>query len=168
MQTATEENRPAKARLSMHVTDEAATERLGRTLADALVEGDCLLLDGPMGAGKSHLARAIIRARLGDPDAEVPSPTYTLLNAYDADGVEILHGDLYRLASADEIEELGLDDAVGRAIILLEWPDRWASPPPRRMSVSIAVAPGGRGRDITFEPHGANWSAVVQTLRAFA
>ena len=143
-------------------------DRLGEALAGAVGPGDCLFLEGPMGAGKSHLARAIIRGLLGSPQAEVPSPTYTLVNAYSADGVEILHGDLYRLADSDEIAELGLDDADGRAVILIEWADRWSNPPLRRVIISIAVNTDNPTRVVTVDFHGGGWCKLRSALQGFA
>lgn len=102
----------------------AETEALGRRLAGLARPGDVILLEGPIGAGKSCLARAFIRARLGREDEDVPSPTFTLVQVYEAEGEEIWHADLYRLAHPDEVWELGLDDAFSSAICLVEWPDR--------------------------------------------
>jgi len=102
---------------------EADTAALGARLARAARPGDCILLQGPIGAGKSCLARAFIRALCG-PTEEVPSPTFTLVQVYDAQGVEIWHADLYRLTHPDEVWELGLDEAFQNAICLVEWPDR--------------------------------------------
>ena len=102
----------------------AETEALGRRLAGLARPGDVILLEGPIGAGKSCLARAFIRARLGREDEDVPSPTFTLVQVYEAKGEEIWHADLYRLTHPDEVWELGLDDAFSSAICLVEWPDR--------------------------------------------
>jgi tRNA threonylcarbamoyladenosine biosynthesis protein TsaE len=102
---------------------DADTAALGERLARAARAGDCILLEGPIGAGKSCLARAFIRALCG-PAEEVPSPTFTLVQTYEADGIEIWHADLYRLTHPDEVWELGLDEAFAKAICLVEWPDR--------------------------------------------
>ncbi|MCB1508099.1 MAG: tRNA (adenosine(37)-N6)-threonylcarbamoyltransferase complex ATPase subunit type 1 TsaE [Hyphomicrobiaceae bacterium] len=95
----------------------------GADLALALRPGDTVFLDGPMGAGKTTLARAILRTFAGDDALEVPSPTYTLVQPYRLLGRSILHSDLYRLGSADEVEELGLDAEEDR-ILLVEWAER--------------------------------------------
>ncbi len=84
-----------------------------------------LLLEGPVGAGKSHVARAAIRALAGAA-TEVPSPSFTLVQVYDTPEGEIWHADLYRLTDPAEVEELGLVGAMGQAIVLVEWPDRLA------------------------------------------
>ena len=87
--------------LSLFLPDDAATTRLGGMLASLLRTGDTVLLHGPIGAGKTHLARAIIQSRLGRPD-DVPSPSFTLVQTYTADGVDIWHADLYRLSHPDD------------------------------------------------------------------
>ena len=109
--------------LNILLPTEADTASLGAKLAARARPGDCILLEGPIGAGKSHLARAFIRARL-DRDEDIPSPTFTLVQVYEAGGIEIWHADLYRLTHPDEVWELGLDEAFQRAICLVEWPDR--------------------------------------------
>lgn len=134
--------------LSAFLPDEAATDRLARWFAPRLAAGDCLLLDGPIGAGKSHFARALIRARLGNPDEEVPSPTFTLVQVYPADGVEIWHSDLYRLGHPDEAWELGLEEALRSAITLIEWPERLGSMIPAN-AIHLSLRTEGEGRRVT-------------------
>lgn len=120
--------RPGHALLPVRLTlaDAEATARLGRWFAPRLRAGDVLLLEGDIGAGKTHFARALIQARLAAAGLaeDLPSPTFTLVQTYDAGGTEIWHADLYRLAGPDEIEELGLVAAFGTAVCLVEWPDR--------------------------------------------
>jgi tRNA threonylcarbamoyladenosine biosynthesis protein TsaE len=129
---------------------EAATEALARRLSGLARPGDVILLDGPIGAGKSCLARAFIRARLGEGE-EVPSPTFTLVQVYDdpgartGGGTEIWHADLYRLTHPDEVGELGLDDAFKTAICLVEWPDRLGQHvPPGALCIRLEHAGEGR------------------------
>lgn len=129
--------------LTLALPDEDATARLGAWLADHMQGGEALLLEGPIGAGKSHLARALIRARLGRME-DVPSPTFTLVQVYEAD-VEIWHADLYRLTHPDEALELGLEQAFGHAICLVEWPDRLGSALPDR-AVRVVLRSEGEGR----------------------
>lgn len=100
-----------------------ATARLAEKIGALLRPGDCLLLDGPIGAGKTHFARHLIQSLMSAPE-DVPSPTFTLVQTYDTDAGEIWHADLYRLSSLDEIEELGLTEAFGAAICLVEWPEK--------------------------------------------
>ena len=102
---------------------EEATNRLGADLARATKAGDLILLDGDLGAGKSTLARAFLRGLYGDPELEVPSPTYTLVQHYEGP-VLALHTDLYRTRSATEADELGLHEALETGIVLVEWPER--------------------------------------------
>jgi tRNA threonylcarbamoyl adenosine modification protein YjeE len=103
--------------------DDSATSAIGARLAALLRPGDLVLLDGDLGAGKTALARAVIRALCGDPRMDVPSPTFALVQPYEAGGRPILHADLYRLASEREIDELGFFDDP-EAIVLVEWPER--------------------------------------------
>lgn len=103
-----------------------ATDALAARLATVLQPGDTLLLSGSLGAGKTHLARALIRAYLGNPAEPVPSPTFTLVQSYEGDQSALWHADLYRLSDIAEIYELGLDEAFEEAICLIEWPDRLA------------------------------------------
>lgn len=150
-----------EAELRLHAATPEATDALGRALAPALCPGDVVALAGPLGAGKSHLARALIRARLGDAGAEVPSPTYTLVNIYAAEGTEIRHADLYRI-DAEELAEIGLADAASDAILLIEWPERWPGLPARRLD--IALAPAGEGRDLVVTARGAGWRDALAAL----
>ncbi len=118
------------------------TARFAATLAGVLTPGDVLLLEGQIGGGKTHFARALIQARLeadGAPFEDVPSPTFTLVQTYDTGRVEIWHADLYRLSHVDEVEELGLADAFDDAICLVEWPDRLGElAPPRALRLAFA------------------------------
>lgn len=133
--------------------DAAATDALARALASRLGPGDTVLLQGQLGAGKSHFARALIRTRLGPlgDDVEIPSPTYTLVQSYDAPGGEIWHADLYRLSDPQEIVELGLDLAMDEAICLIEWPDRIAPDwPEAAVCLRFDMLPGAQdGREVT-------------------
>jgi tRNA threonylcarbamoyladenosine biosynthesis protein TsaE len=135
---------PPSSETTLVLPTEADTAGLGARLAGLARPGDCILLEGPIGAGKSHLARAFIRARLGRME-EVPSPTFTLVQVYDAEGVEIWHADLYRLTHPDEVWELGLDDAFTRSITLVEWPDRLGSHLPLQ-ALRIRLTDLGDGR----------------------
>jgi tRNA threonylcarbamoyl adenosine modification protein YjeE len=110
------------AAISLFLDDEAATIRLGEDLALALETGDCLALSGDLGAGKSALARAFLRALADDAELEVPSPTFTLVQSYDL-RIPVFHFDLYRLGDAAELTELGFDEALQNGICLVEWPE---------------------------------------------
>lgn len=138
--------------LTLFLPDEAATSRLGAALALVVQAGDCLLLSGPIGAGKSHLARALIQTRLGHAE-EVPSPSFTLVQTYEAVGVDIWHADLYRLSHPDEALELGLSEAFDTAITLVEWPDRLGTSAPHD-ALRLSLAAEGEGRRATLAaPH---------------
>jgi tRNA threonylcarbamoyladenosine biosynthesis protein TsaE len=108
---------------TLWLPDEAATTRLGGLIATQLRASDVLYLHGDLGMGKSSLARGLIRA-LTSPEQDVPSPTFTLIQSYDAPDFEVLHLDLYRLTAPEEAYELGLDDALPHAVLVIEWPDR--------------------------------------------
>jgi tRNA threonylcarbamoyladenosine biosynthesis protein TsaE len=101
---------------------EAETAALGRRVARLLRPGDTVTLTGPLGAGKTVFARGLIRTFLAGED--VPSPTFTLVQTYETARFPIWHVDLYRLKSAGEVRELGLDEALERGVLLIEWPDR--------------------------------------------
>ncbi|MBL4916613.1 tRNA (adenosine(37)-N6)-threonylcarbamoyltransferase complex ATPase subunit type 1 TsaE [Szabonella alba] len=132
--------------LSFSLAAPEETDRLGQLLATCLRPGDVVLLGGSVGAGKTHLARALIRARLGAGE-DVPSPTFTLVQTYGADGVEIWHADLYRLGHPDEIAELGLEQAFDTAICLIEWPDRLGALAPQgALHLHLSAPPDGEGR----------------------
>jgi len=110
--------------MELHLPDLAATGALAARLAAAARSGDCLLLEGPLGAGKSAFARAFLRALSGDPALEVPSPTFTLVQAYDMPGgMTAWHFDLYRLDGPASLAELGWEEAR-EGLALVEWPDR--------------------------------------------
>lgn len=126
------------------LADEAATTRLGAALAGRLAAGEVVLLSGDLGMGKSTLARGLIRALAGDPGLEVPSPTFTLVQAYDT-RIPLQHFDLYRLSSPDELDELGLDEAVADGVVLVEWPEKAGNHLPADMT-TIELTDAGAGR----------------------
>ncbi|MBS0359858.1 MAG: tRNA (adenosine(37)-N6)-threonylcarbamoyltransferase complex ATPase subunit type 1 TsaE [Proteobacteria bacterium] len=137
----------------MILADEAATARLGAAVARALKPGEAVCLSGPLGAGKSTLARALVRA-LTTPDEEVPSPTFTLVQFYQGPRLAVAHFDLYRLTSPDEAYEIGLDEALDAGAAVIEWPERLAGQlPPDRLDIEISVE--GAGRIARLTPRGA-------------
>jgi tRNA threonylcarbamoyladenosine biosynthesis protein TsaE len=129
---------------SFSLPDETATEQLGATLAARLKMGDVVGLKGDLGAGKTTLARAILRAAANDPDLIVPSPTFTLVEVYDTARGPIWHFDLYRLDSPEQVYELGWEEALSQGIVLLEWPERLGPLLPRHLSVTLEVEGDGR------------------------
>jgi tRNA threonylcarbamoyladenosine biosynthesis protein TsaE len=131
--------------------DDDATAALGAELAATLGPGDLVILEGDLGAGKTALARAIIRTFANDPALDVPSPTFALVQPYDTTKGAVLHADLYRLGDPREVDELGLLDNP-HAIVLVEWAER--SPEivaAASVVITLAIPPGGMGRlvDVT-------------------
>lgn len=126
------------------------TTALAQSVSAVLSQGDVLLLEGPLGAGKSHFARGAIQARLGYPE-DVPSPTFTLVQVYEAPDLDIWHCDLYRLTTPESAQELGLDDAFETSACLIEWPSRLAHLRPQD-AVTLQFEMGDRegARNATF------------------
>ena len=117
------------SRMAIHTTfslilDEAGLVRLAEIVAFQARRADCIALSGDLGAGKTTFARAFIRAMLCDDAVEVPSPTFALRQDYEGTRTLVVHFDLYRIADAREIDEIGLQDALASAITLIEWPER--------------------------------------------
>ena len=108
--------------MTVALPDLAATASLGAAIAGRLAPGDAVLLKGDLGSGKTTLARAILAA-LGVRE-NVPSPTFTLVQAYETPRLMVSHYDLYRLKRDSELEELGLEDALEQGAALIEWPER--------------------------------------------
>ena len=128
----------------MILADEAATAALGAGLAALLRPGDVIGLSGPLGVGKTALVRGLLAA-LGHA-GEVPSPSFALVQPYDALVPSVLHVDLYRIEHRGELAELGLDDA-GDAALLIEWPERaGAAAWPDALRLSLEFAAGGARR----------------------
>ena len=123
--------------------DEAATAALGRRLAAVARPGDVLLLAGPLGAGKTAFARGFIRALCGDPALEIPSPSFTLVQTYEAAAGLIWHYDLWRVAGPAALAELAWEEALA-GIVLVEWPDRLGGLAPAALEIAISLIPGGR------------------------
>ena len=137
----------------MILADEAATARLGAAIAQELQIGEAVCLSGPLGAGKSTLARALVRA-LTTPQEDVPSPTFTLVQFYEGRRLKVAHFDLYRLTSPDEAYEIGLDEALDDGAAVIEWPERLEGRlPADRLDIEIGLLEAGR--DVRLVAHGA-------------
>lgn len=129
--------------------DDDATTAFGAELAAMLVPGDIVSLEGELGAGKSALARATIRELAKDPELEIPSPTFALVQPYETPKGLVLHADLYRLGDAAEADELGLlDNDAG--IVLVEWAERAEQMvAAATIIITLTIPPGGAGRNLT-------------------
>jgi tRNA threonylcarbamoyladenosine biosynthesis protein TsaE len=153
---------------TLTLPDAEATARLARAVAPRLGGGDVVALVGGLGAGKSVFARALIGARLaavGRPE-EIPSPSYTLVQTYDLGMVELWHADLYRLGTMTEIAELGLEEAFGTAICVVEWADRLGPAlPARALTVALDFVPGDDdARRATLRVDGPGWDWLGTVL----
>lgn len=140
-------------------TIESVTEsellRLGEELAFVARPGDLFALSGELGAGKTTLARAVIRALTGDENEEIPSPTFTLVQSYASPRMPVAHFDLYRLGAPEELDELGLDLALRNGIALVEWPERAADRlPADRLAIRIDDDGAGSSRRVVLTGHG--------------
>ncbi len=145
---------------TISLTNESATARLGRAIAARLSAGDVVRLEGPLGAGKTTLARAIIRALAGP--VEVPSPTYTLVETYNAPDFQIWHFDLYRLEKPGDLWELGAEDAFDDGVSLIEWPERAEGAVPGDALI-VALSVDAASRSATLSGTG-RWADRVEAV----
>jgi len=129
---------------SLALTDLAATEALGAQIATGLQVGDTVALKGDLGAGKTTLARAVLRA-LGVTE-HVPSPTFTLVQSYDTPRLPVRHYDLYRICSPREIDELGMEEALEDGAALIEWPENAGDRLPEDVLLILLTAEGEQSR----------------------
>ena len=148
--------------LDLELADERATTRLGMDLAAALRPGDIVALEGDLGAGKTSLARAIIRSLACDPHLDVPSPTFTLVQAYDG-RLPVYHFDLYRLAAPDELDELGLEEASETGLVLMEWPQQAGQWLPADR-ITITLVHHGTGRRAAIAGPRARLERIARSL----
>ncbi len=132
----------------LETLSEEETQNFAIQCADEAVKGDIFLINGPLGAGKSVFCRSFIH-HLVDKDIDVPSPTFTLVQTYDAPKSTIWHFDLYRLESPEEIYELGWEDALQDNILLIEWPERLENLKPAHYKEIIIEPIDDESRKIT-------------------
>lgn len=148
--------------------DEAAVVRLAERLALKLAAGDVIALSGDLGAGKTTFARALIRAALGDPGAEVPSPTFSLVQTYASPRLELAHLDLYRLAGEDDLIELGFDELVANGAALVEWPERAPGlAAANRLDIHLSQGRAPEQRTLRLAGHGT-WASRIARLEAMS
>lgn len=152
----------------IELPDVNATEHLAMDLAASIGPGDLVTLSGDLGAGKTTLARAVLRYLAGDAQLEVPSPTFTLLQVYELPHFPVVHADLYRITTVAELSELGWEEAADNPAALVEWPDRaGALLQPDRLDIAINLAPGlgPSHRVVRLTGHG-KWGGRLNQLRA--
>ena len=137
------------------------TKALALRIRENLQNGDIVLLKGEIGAGKSHFARSLIQAAM-DKVEDVPSPTFTLVQTYDTIVGSIWHADLYRLSDQSEVFELGLIDAFGNDIVLIEWPDRLGYLEPQdALTIELVILENDK-REVIFSTSSCVWEARLE------
>ena len=137
------------------------TKALALRIRENLKNGDIVLLKGEIGAGKSHFARSLIQAAM-DKVEDVPSPTFTLVQTYDTLVGSIWHADLYRLSDQSEVFELGLIDAFGNDIVLIEWPDRLGYLEPKdALTIELVILENDK-REVIFSTSSCVWEARLE------
>ncbi|MFM9942810.1 MAG: tRNA (adenosine(37)-N6)-threonylcarbamoyltransferase complex ATPase subunit type 1 TsaE [Hyphomicrobiaceae bacterium] len=140
-------------------------ERIAELVALKVRLGDVIALHGDLGAGKTTFARALIRALLNDADAEVPSPTFPIVQSYATARLEVAHFDLYRLTGPDELEEVGFHDATATGLAVVEWPGRAGDAlPAERLDVRLAAGPDADSRQVALTAVGS-WEARIERLK---
>ena len=147
---------------ALDLPDNSATEAIGARIAWLLDPGDVITLSGPLGAGKTSIARGLLAA-LGLA-SEAPSPSFAIVQPYDPPEVRVpvLHVDLYRIEDAREIDELGLDEALADSVLLVEWPERAPGRWPEALALTLAFTPHGARRLTAQVP--AAWEARWRSI----
>ncbi len=161
---------PTAARTTWDIVlpDETATGRLAADIALALMPGDLVTLSGDLGAGKTTIARSIIRTLAGDEMVEVPSPTFTLLQLYELPRFPVVHADLYRVTTLAELSELGWEEAAEGAAVMVEWPERasaFIQADRLDVSLSLALEFGPNARQVRLTGFGS-WAVRLTRFRA--
>lgn len=142
--------------MTRDLPDLAAMSAFGAAIAAQVQPGDVVALSGGLGAGKTTLARAILDA-LGH-KGEVPSPTFTIIEAYDTTRIPVVHADFYRLERPDEVEQLGLDDYREGGVLIAEWPENAGGFAHEAACLAIKLETVNCGRKAIVEP-GAAWQS---------
>jgi tRNA threonylcarbamoyl adenosine modification protein YjeE len=149
------------------LADEAATARLATELAPMLQAGDLVTFSGDLGAGKTTFARALLRSLTGDPALEVPSPTFTLMQAYETPRFPVVHADLYRISSPDELAELGWEEAAEDSVVLVEWPERAGFLlTSERLDIALVLDPAEPARRTAVVSGYGAWAGRVASAKA--
>ena len=152
---------------TLELSTEVETRTLGSRLAAASRKGDVITLSGPLGVGKTELARGFIKHLAGE-QVDVSSPTFTLINVYDSAKPPVWHFDLYRLEDENEMAELGLDEACAIGISLIEWPDRaglWL--PSYCLAIELSINADSQTRLARIAP-GPGWKSRLDDVLAHA
>jgi tRNA threonylcarbamoyl adenosine modification protein YjeE len=146
--------------------DEAQLARLAECIALKLRPGDMIALSGGLGAGKTTFARALVRALLDDGMAEVPSPTFSLVQTYGAARFPLAHLDLYRIGHEDEVVELGLDEIESKGVLIVEWAERAPSlGGPNRLDVRLSEERSAETREVALTGSGS-WASRLQRVKS--
>ncbi len=149
---------------SLNLSSQENTQILAQTIAPLLKAEDILLLEGSIGAGKSFFARSLILSLLTKPE-DIPSPTFTLVQTYDAPEFEIWHCDLYRLTTSYEAQELGMEDAFESALCIVEWPDRLGNiTPPNALTIKFEITNTPHERLVTLCATNPRWASVLEVI----
>jgi N-acetylmuramate 1-kinase len=168
MNLATSSKPMPHAEWTILVEDEAGTQRIATAIAASLKAGQIVTLSGDLGAGKTAFARALIRNLTGNPLLDVPSPTFTLMQFYDGISFPIAHADFYRVNSADELDELGFDETLDHALLLVEWAERvGVLEQAERLDIRFALDPerGPQARRITLTGYGHFAEGIARSRR---
>jgi tRNA threonylcarbamoyladenosine biosynthesis protein TsaE len=143
--------------VTVPLADQAATGRFAARVAAQLAPGDLVCLSGSLGTGKTVFARGVIdalAAKFETPVGEVPSPTFTLVQLYDFPAFMLYHFDLYRIERAEEVFELGIEDALAEGVSMIEWPEKMAALlPTERLDIDLQQGPAENARIATMMPH---------------
>lgn len=159
--------KPPLSTATVTLTSAEQTAEFAAWMSEQVQPGDCLLLEGPIGAGKTHFCRSLIQSLMQRDGRveDVPSPTFTLVQTYQAAGLELWHTDLYRLGAPEEIIELGLDEAFEDAVCLVEWPDRLGPyTPPGALTLNFRLDGDADTRILTLSSGSDRWKPVIAGL----
>ncbi|WP_458324086.1 tRNA (adenosine(37)-N6)-threonylcarbamoyltransferase complex ATPase subunit type 1 TsaE [Roseobacter sp. A03A-229] len=148
--------------ISLIMDSSEATAEFAAALGPQLAPGDTILLNGSVGAGKTHLARHLIQSILLEPE-DIPSPTFTIVQIYETCRGPLWHADLYRIATDAEVEELGLLDAFETAICLVEWPEHLGPlRPDTALNIWLDAGPTDDSRVLKASWHAPHWQRKIE------